>query len=164
MLPVPVSSDSERGELVVDDAARERLGRLPKKHRAGAAQYKKPDPVGGPVDENAQQPEESLAVLHLVDDDEAVERFERELGVRETCLVGRILQVEKRDPTRLASCQAAGQSRLAHLPSAHEPDYGELAQESAQVRLVPGSVNHGCKRENQNCNFRFSRSCDDLRS
>ena len=127
---------------MVDDPAREGLGGLPKQLRAGTAQYEKPSAVGRSVYEDAKQPEQPFAVLHLVNDDKAVQRFERKLGVRETCLIGRIFQVEERNPALLTSGQAAGESRLAHLPGTHEPDYGELAQEAVEARLVTGARNH----------------------
>ena len=57
---------------MVHDPARKRLGGLPKQLRAGTAQHQKPGPVGRPVYEDTKQSEEPLAVLYLVDDDQAL--------------------------------------------------------------------------------------------
>ncbi len=92
--------------------------------------------IGRPVDKYAKYPEQSLAVLHLVDDDQPVERIEREPGIGEAGEVGRVLQVEEGDAALFLSGQVAGQSRLADLPGTHEPDHGKLIKQAPEARFM----------------------------
>ena len=74
---------------------------------------------------------------------QAIQGLEREPRVCETGFVRRILQVEKRDPPLLASCEATGERRLAHLPCTHKPNYGKLTQKPAEMAVMAGTRDHG---------------------
>ena len=75
-------------------------------------------------------------MLHFIDDDQAIQGLEREPRICEAGFVRRILQVEKRDPPLLASCEATGERRLAHLPRTHKPNYGKLTQKPAEMAVM----------------------------
>ena len=81
---------------MVGDPASQRLRGLPEQLRIRAAENQEAGSVAGPVREDAQQREQSFAVLHLVDDHQAGEGLDREPGIGETREVGQILQVEER--------------------------------------------------------------------
>ena len=120
--------NGEGGQFVIGDPARTRFGGLPQQFTPGAAEYQKSRAVGRSVHKHPEETEEFRAMLDLVNDDQSFEMRERQLGIGEPGLVGRILHVEECDRVRLPCDQAAGQRGLSDLARAHETHYGELAE------------------------------------
>ena len=83
---------------MVGDPARQGLRSLAEKRRASAADNEEPRAIQRPIHKYAKQPEQALAPLHLIDDDQAIEGLKREFRVGEAGLVDRVLQIEERNP------------------------------------------------------------------
>ena len=78
-----------------------------------AAEDQETRAVCGPIDENAQDVEELGHDLDLIEDDQAVERSQRKLGVLQTPKIGLRLEVEVGGPPALGERTRKG--RLAGL-------------------------------------------------
>jgi hypothetical protein len=84
------------------------------------AEQQKPGWRLRPVDEHAEDRKELRHPLYLIDNDEAAERFKREEGIPQRCLVGRVLEVE--ETGRSSGSDLAGEGRLAALPRPKKRD------------------------------------------
>jgi len=111
---------------MVGDPSGKRFRGLPKKVRPGAAEYQESGPPSRSVHKHPQDPEEPLAVLDLVNDDEPFQILESQHRIGEAGSVGRVFQVERSDRARLSRNQATGQRGLADLARAYETHDREL--------------------------------------
>ena len=129
---------------MIRNPAGQTLRGLPQQGGAGASKNQESSRVPGPIHQHAQNGKQLLAALDFVDDDQAAQGFESELGVGKLSLVGGILKIEDGNRTTGILDEKAGQRGLSHLARAHDRHHGKVIEQGPQGGFVPGSINHSC--------------------
>ena len=137
--PAPTSSSARPVKLVVDDPPREGLRGLAEQVGRSAAEDQVPSLRLRAIDEDAEDREEVRTPLDLVDDHQALQMAEGELGLIKACEVVRVLQVVASGETLATVYDLPRERSLAHLPSAEKRDYrmvGEQVLDAIEVALA----------------------------
>ena len=132
----------EAPEIDEADPSRERLGHSP--HEVGRRAPQHQDSRGRPrtIGEGPQRLEQPGVPLDLVDDDEAAERSQRELGLRQLPSCDRGLEVEEVH-SAAAARDLPGEGRLAALPRPEQGADGVGGQGLANAGQGSGSGDQG---------------------
>ena len=122
------------------DAPGQRLARLAQQRRRRAAQQQKAGRVVGAVDQHAQHLEQIGRVLHLVDDDQAAQVFQRDQRRAELRFDLRVFEVE---PVRRAAAQqGARERRLADLARPDERHRRAACERGADGAFQASALEH----------------------
>ena len=124
------------------EPARQRFGPLAQEIGRGASEDQVASSCGRAVHQNPQHGEEVRPALHLVDDDEPVERAERKLRLLEASEIIGIFQVEARDRAGPAFREHPGESRLPDLARSEDCDQRVRPEKSRDPSEVAFTWNH----------------------
>ena len=118
---------------MIRNPAGQTLRGLPQQGGAGASKNQESSRVPGPIHQHAQNGKQLLAALDFIDDDQAAQGFESELGVGKLSLVGGILKVEDGNRTTGILDEKAGQRGL---PTWRAPTIATTGKSSSKARRV----------------------------
>ncbi len=107
-----------------------------------AAQDEESRGRAGSIRQDPQKREQVWDALDLIQDHEPVERLQRELRLRQTGQIGRLLQVEVRGRSRARLADLHGQRRLAHLAGANNPHDREQVEATLDLFHMSGATDH----------------------
>jgi hypothetical protein len=110
--------EREAGQVVVGDASGQRLGGLAQQVGRCAAEHQEARAHPGPVGQHPEHGKDLGRAMDLVEDDDAPQGRQREVGIGQAGTVGAPLQVEERRRPLDAGDQGVSQRRLADLARA----------------------------------------------
>ena len=133
----------EPPELVIDNAACERLRRLSQQIRRGAAKNQEASRQRAPIREYAQEREKVRAALDLVDHDQPRQWLQNEAGVvHQPVQIRGIFQIQPMRGAGVTSGDLSRQRRLPDLPRSENRNDRKRAKSIQNGADVDGTRNH----------------------
>jgi hypothetical protein len=121
------------------NSAGQAFGGLVQKGGRGAAHHEEPGGQRPPIGQHPQRREDIRPALHLVENDQTLERAQRELGVGQERDVRGTLEVEAHAPSPEAARDLPSEGRLSDLAGAQQSHHGETPKASLdglEVRIA----------------------------